>query len=350
MTFSSSQNKICIIPRVSPYGGPGSFSTGLTSGFDRQGIQTCYDLADPTATAVLVIGGTRHLGGLLRARRQGKRIVQRLNGMNWMHRAAVSSAGLARIDLRYFIRAEINNILLASIRKWLATSIVYQSQFSMDWWNRVYGEVNTKSSVIYNAVDLEQFKPDGPSDLPQDRFRILLVEGNIFGGYQMGLKNAIDLAEQLQALHHLPIELKIVGNVPETIQTQWKNRSIAISWDGMLSRDQIPFSDRSAHLLFSADLNAACPNSVIEALACGLPVLSFDTGGLKELVRDQAGMVVPYGSNHWKLASPVMAPLVEAAHHIINNQAAFRQFARTRAVSTFGLDAMVSAYYKSLCG
>ena len=50
-------------------------------------------------------------------------------------------------------------------------------------------------------------------------------------------------------------------------------------------RERIPELDRSAHLLYSADLNAACPKSVIEALACGLPVVAFDTGALPELVQ-----------------------------------------------------------------
>jgi glycosyltransferase involved in cell wall biosynthesis len=350
MTFPPRQSNICIIPRVSAFGGPGSFSAGLIQGLTREGIATTHNLSDPSITAVLVIGGTHHLSGLLQARLQGKRIVQRLNGMNWMHRAALGGSKRPRGSIRYFIRSEINNMLLASIRRWVATSIVYQSQFSRDWWNRVYGEVKTESRVIYNAVDLEQFTPAGPADRPQNTCRILLVEGNISGGYQMGLENAIALTEQLQTAHHLSVELKVIGNVPETIQSLWANRKISISWDGIIQRDQIPFSDRSAHLLFSADMNAACPNSVIEAMACGLPVLSFDTGALKELVQEKAGTVVPYGADYWKLEPPQIAPLVNGAINIIEEQSTYRSAARARAVSAFGLDGMVSAYKKSLCG
>ena len=52
---------------------------------------------------------------------------------------------------------------------------------------------------------------------------------------------------------------------------------------------------RSADLLFSADVHPACPNSVIEALACGLPVIAFDTGAIREIVDDSSGAVVAYG-------------------------------------------------------
>jgi len=350
MTFLINQSNICIIPRVSAFGGPGSFSAGLINGLTHKGFLTTHDLTDPTISSVLVIGGTRHLSALVHARRQGKQVVQRLNGMNWMHRVAGGPFGQHQVSIRYFIRSELNNMLLASIRRWVATSIVYQSQFSKNWWNRVYGEVKTDSQVIYNAVDLEQFTPDGPADLPKNICRILLVEGHISGGYQMGLENAIDLAEALQTTWQLPVELKVIGIVPLHTQSHWINRKVAISWAGTVQRDQIPFADRSAHMLFSADLNAACPNSVIEAMACGLPVLSYDTGAIKELVQQQAGAVVPYGSNPWKLEPPLIAPLVDGAIKILNQQPSYRSFARERAVSTFGLDGMVTAYIKSLSG
>ena len=42
--------------------------------------------ADDPSDAILVIAGTRNLLPLWRARRRGVRIVQRLDGINWIHR------------------------------------------------------------------------------------------------------------------------------------------------------------------------------------------------------------------------------------------------------------------------
>ena len=105
---------------------------------------------------------------------------------------------------------------------------------------------------------------------------------------------------------------------------------------------------RGADLLFSADLNAACPNSVIEALACGLPVLSFDTGSLKELVIGDSGRVVPYGGNPWNIEPPDVQSLADAAVEILRDQPRFRKSAREQAEKNLGLDKMVDAYLKVL--
>ena len=93
---------------------------------------------------------------------------------------------------------------------------------------------------------------------------------------------------------------------------------------GALAQERIPEMDRSAHLLFSADLNPACPNSVIEALACGTPVVGFDTGALKELVPETCGRIVPYGGDPWKLETPDLPGLAAAAAEVLRDRPALQ--------------------------
>lgn len=59
-----------------------SFRGRLAQGLAERGIGVSYNLADTPYDAVLVIGGTRNLAGIWRARRRGVRVVQRLDGMN----------------------------------------------------------------------------------------------------------------------------------------------------------------------------------------------------------------------------------------------------------------------------
>jgi glycosyltransferase involved in cell wall biosynthesis len=81
-----------------------------------------------------------------------------------------------------------------------------------------------------------------------------------------------------------------------------------------------------------------------------LPVIGFDTGSLKELVTDDAGCIVPYGANPWKLETPDISALALSAGKILTKQDQFRAAARSRADSAFGLDQMVESYLKVLMG
>jgi glycosyltransferase involved in cell wall biosynthesis len=87
---------------------------------------------------------------------------------------------------------------------------------------------------------------------------------------------------------------------------------------------------------------------VIEALACGLPVVGFDTGALPELVTGDAGRIVPYGQDVWRLETPDVAGLAQAAAEILGDLQRFRFAARARAGQAFGLDRMVAAYLEVL--
>ena len=337
--------RICILPRLSGVGGMVSFQQRLAADLERRGVEVSYDLADTPYAAILVVGGTRQLSGLWRAKRRSVPIVQRLDGMNWLHK-------LQATGLRHSVRAEYGNTLLTLIRSRLADRIVYQSEFARGWWERVHGPSPAPSVVVYNGIDLALFNPQGPHQRPDERYRVLLVEGSLMGGYELGLEVAeamgAMLAERLKK-NGRQVELVVVGRVAQQVSDRWQGRArLPLHWVGQVPPERIPEIDRSAHLLYSADLNAACPNSVIEAMACGLPVVAFDTGSLPELVTDGAGIVVPYGGDPWRLDSPDVESLAEAALEVLAAQEVYRHAARRRAEAAFSLDIMVDGYLQAL--
>ena len=120
---SLNKKSVCLLPRLQGPGGPSSFQAKLRQGLASHGIEAHHDPNRADCGAILVIGGTRQLPALWQARRRGVRIVQRLDGMNWLHRVHYTG-------LRHYLRSEANNFLLASIRRFLCHHIVYQSQFT----------------------------------------------------------------------------------------------------------------------------------------------------------------------------------------------------------------------------
>lgn len=334
-------SRICIVPRVDGLAGVASFRLKFEDGLRSRGVDVIHDPSQ-SADAILVLAGTRHLIHLRKARTAGTRIVQRLDGLNWVQR--VRWAGL-----RYTLRAIYGNANLAFIRTRFAKHVIYQSQFIKGWWEDWYGVAHVPSTVILNGVDLSGYTPNGLHERPSSHYRLLVVEGSLAGGLDSGLYHAVDLASTLSQKYK--IELLVVGRVDGRMQNKF-NRQTAfrIKFMNTVPREHIPWLMRSAHLLFSAEVNPPCPNSVIEALACGLPVIGFDTGSLSEIIHGDAGCLVPYGGNPWKLEKPDIPGLANAAVEVLEEQARFRNSARDRAENIFGLDKMVDEYLKVLLG
>jgi glycosyltransferase involved in cell wall biosynthesis len=331
--------RICIVPRVEGRGGMTSFRMKFEDGLRRRNIAVSHDPSGP-ADAILVIAGTKDLLPLWRARRRGVRVVQRLDGINWVQRVRWTG-------MRYHLRAEYGNAILAYIRSHLSDRVIYQSHFIRRWWEKWYGIAPVPAEVVINGVDLDLYTHKGPEQPPLDRCRLMLLEGSLAGGLNTGLFHAIKLAGEMAK--SFSVELAVAGRVdPGTQARALTETSVPVSFHGSIPRSGVPPLARSSHLLYCAEINPPCPNSVIEALACGLPVAGFDSGSLAELVAGDAGRVVPYGANPWKLETPDIPALARAAGEILHDQKRFRRTARQRAERLLGVDSMVDSYLKVL--
>src|SRR5262245_1783072 len=109
--------RICIIPKVDGLAGVASFRLKFEDGLRFRGVEITYDPSE-SADATLVLAGTKNLLPLWRAKRHGMRIIQRLDGINWVHRARWSG-------LRYALRAMYGNANLSFIRARLANHVIY---------------------------------------------------------------------------------------------------------------------------------------------------------------------------------------------------------------------------------
>ncbi|HET7011164.1 MAG TPA: glycosyltransferase family 4 protein, partial [Anaerolineales bacterium] len=271
-------HRLCLLGPREGVAGPAGFQRRFVAGVEKRGHDVTRRLEDLPYDAILISGGTRQLSAVRRAQKNGIRVVQRLDGMNWIHRRA-------RTGLRHFLRAEINNLLLRATRR-AADVVVYQSQFVRDWWERAHGPANGAALVIHNGVPLDVYAPEGPRLSRGPGVRIVVVEANLAGGYEIGLMWAADLARRVRQAIERPLELAVAGRVAGKLRDELA--ADPITWLGLIPPEDIPALNRSADVLFASDLHPACPNAVIEALACGLPVVGFETGALREVVGEEA--------------------------------------------------------------
>lgn len=338
------KRSICLIPEAMSLGGPRTFQRNLITWAEQSGqAEIHFDPDREDIDAFLVIGGPKkYLGRLLKARRQGIPVVHRLNGINWIHHRR-------KTGLKYFLHAEAANLAIAFYRRFVCSKIVYQSPFCQKRWNSVYGKLNKPSEVIFNGTDIRKFIPAAADPDLSERIDFVLAEGSFRYGMDFGLDVGAELAAGLAERFERPVCMHVAGKTNPDSETRIRERLLSsgkpaeVVFEGVCSQEKLIEIEQKSAFFFSSEIHAACPNSVIEALACGLPVVGFDTGALKDVTGD-GGIIVPYGADPWKLEKPDHGRLIDAAEQVIRNNAAFRRVARTRAEAEFPIEKMAESY------
>jgi glycosyltransferase involved in cell wall biosynthesis len=167
--------------------------------------------------------------------------------------------------------------------------------------------------VIPNAIDLSAFTPpvqretDGP-------VRLLYV------GRFNTFKNVETLVQAVGRLSQMDVgefELELVG---EGEQRPVVERMVAelgltrrVHFVGWVARDRIVDHYRGADIFVTATTWEGMPNTVLEAMACGLPIVGTQASGLRELVRDGLnGYLVPIKDPN--AMAQALARLVDNGH------------------------------------
>jgi glycosyltransferase involved in cell wall biosynthesis len=332
--------KVAMPGRVTGIGGPISFQQKLVRGLTQRNIAVTYDLDDEPYDAVLVINATRQLSRLWRCKRRGVRIVQRLGIPNWLH---------DYLPVRRWkrIQARVRNLMMQWIRQSLADCVVYQSCFVQNVWNKAYGATKAPSTVIYNGVDLAVFNPDGSRYQSQADVCLISVEGTQ-GSDPFDI--AVSVAQGIEA-RGMTTELLIFGKPWRDAEARFACYPF-VNFRGAVPNRDLPHYYRGAAIYVSTDIiTAGCPNSVLEALACGAPVIGYRAGVLPELLDESSGRCVEPRGDPWKGEAPANREgMVDATLEVLAGLEHFRRGARRLAAERYGLDAMVDAYVEALSG
>ena len=153
--------------------------------------------------------------------------------------------------------------------------------------------------VLYNGVNHALFAPGLRSEA---RARLNLATTTpllLYVGNLKASKGCLDLLEAFPALlaRYPGARLTYVGNGPD--RDALRARILALGHEehvqlvGATAHDTLGDWFRAADLLCLPSHNEGVPNVVLEAMACGTPVVATRVGGIPEVVPDYAGILVP---------------------------------------------------------
>jgi sugar transferase (PEP-CTERM/EpsH1 system associated) len=209
----------------------------------------------------------------------------------------------------------------------------------------------SRITQIYNGVDTERFAPSRtkPAGIMPPAFYGAgkLVVGTV--GRLQAVKDqptlVLALARLLRDDPRLRqiLRLVIIGDGP-----QRASLLACVDQEGLAdvtwipgSRDDLPNVYRCLDVFVLSSLKEGVSNTLLEAMATGLPVIVTAVGGNVELVADDLnGRLVPTSNPQ------VLAAAIE--QYIVNDALRFRhgEASRLRALSNFSIDLMVNSYVR----
>lgn len=225
----------------------------------------------------------------------------------------------------------------------MADYVFYQSEFCRQSADIYLGKREGPWEILHNAVDTAVFTP--PKVPPPASPLTLLVGGTQDLFYR--LSTALQVLA-LVARERLDVRMLVTGRlrwIPDEAECERTARRRAaelgvedrVKFLGPYAQEDAPRLFQQAHILVHAKYNDPCPGMVVEALACGLPVVYSCSGGTPELVGRAAGIGVPAELSWEREIPPDPSAMARAVLEVAERRKEFAEAARQRAIERFDL-------------
>jgi len=230
----------------------------------------------------------------------------------------------------------------------MANYVVYQSEFSRRCAERFLGERKGPGEVLYNPVNTDLFSPKDGFDRSRHA-PLLLIAGSHYDAYRV--KTVIQ-ALAIVRRHESGVRLAVAGRLvwgadAETEARRWGRETCvaeAVEFWGPYSQADAPALFRKADALVHLQVQDTCPRLVVEAMACGVPVVYSATGGVPELMGGEAGVGIPGEEDFEAIHPPSPESVAEAILKMLAEREKLARQARDRAVRLFSTRSWVEAH------
>ncbi len=254
-------------------GGTATFAKKFSVAVQENGISISNSLSSDFDTLFIIADCSLWYPIIAKILR--KKIVQRLDGV--YHPATPAGKWYPLYNLKMQI-----------IHGFLADVVIYQSEFSKLSCEKFLGKTRaTETAIIYNGVDTESIPVKKIPSLDNTTVELLT-----FAKFRR--RDQIEpIIESVRLLDSKKYTLHIFGSYTENLEDLFKNLPPNVIFHGKKSNEELLQILHQYDIFLFSD-QSACPNSVLEAMAAGLPVVAFDRGSIPELIKSgYNGEIVP---------------------------------------------------------
>lgn len=206
---------------------------------------------------------------------------------------------------KYYIRRKMISYTLRNSKKVIAVSKALKERMI---------EISVpedKIIVISNGVDTSLFKPMDKEEcrkkmgLPLNK-KIILFIGNL-----VPVKGVDFLVEAFYKVSDTIKDLILVivgdGHKKQTLWEKTKKLGLEkrINFVSKQSHNTIPLWINSCDVFCLPSLSEGCPNVILEAIACGKPIVASNVGGIPELLESNGNTILVTPGNSDELANAI---------------------------------------------
>jgi glycosyltransferase involved in cell wall biosynthesis len=219
-----------------------------------------------------------------------------------------------------------------------ASFVIYQSEFCRRMSDKYLGVFKGPNKVIHNAVDTVVFTPQQKTLKSSQTIRFLVV------GSHGDPRRFLWALETLALLRQggVQAELDIAGRLswPEAEKELRStvgrlNLTAAVRFLGPFPQSAAPGLYRRADILLHLQHGDACPTVILEAMACGVPVIAPASGGIPELLGD-AGVLLDAPDAEERFV-PETSVVAAAVKKVLADHGRYARIARERMVERFNI-------------
>jgi len=178
-----------------------------------------------------------------------------------------------------------------------ASGVVFVSEFSRNIVEKFYKKPSVPTTIIHNKVPIDLFTPGGENmrsriGIPRNT-RVLVTSAH--WRRHKRLEETIKLLSQLNARSKHSYRLLVLGAKPNHIRT-----AEGVIFCGEIKPKDLPRWYRTGDIYVHLAWIEPCGNTQIEAMACGLPVICTNNGGIGETVYGANGGIVSVSDREYR--------------------------------------------------
>ncbi len=298
--------------------------------FARRGYGISRDLDGDWAAALFLARAEGMPAALRRGRPVGFRVA------NGYHPAWFAALGKEMKPAHHAVNAALSRALET------ASVVIYQSQWAKGELDGLLYRRAQDYAVIHNGTDLELFRPPAarPAGPP-----VIGSVGRL--RYRYRLETLFEMSRRLE----LPHRLLVVGDVDEecaAVLARFQADPLIgprLDYHPHVPPQELPALYGQMSLLAHPVSGDACPNVVVEALACGTPVIAPSHGGTAELV-GEAGAI--FENRPWVYDEAFVEAMARAAAQLLPRAAQLSPLARERAERLLDVERTADRYLEAL--